>query len=359
MSRGYQMESLNETPQLAGNQTPGMETSSTSGPNDVSRMEAGCCGCRTKEGACNGGFEKINRSNLSFNPETRFEGVTKAYLDVHSGGDFFYFSSCIAVGKPYSFKVLIPSKNQDTYMEHLYSINNHLKCPCSCEECCFGLGCPFGFSYECCDYKRSQLDYTFLGKTFATMGQYIPKGCYNDCCSCICGCSRERNINLVRLNMNSNDIDSTKGENVGLLYVPGCCQNNKCVYEYHGSKRYRTEITNCCPLLWMKRCWCCSGKLEINIIDECGDQVVGNAIFRVGVYGTKYNEQGEEDTTYMMGGSTVDDTRKNCCVAPVNPHFVINFPKNATSIDKFNIINQIAYQYYYIVSKADLCCNCC
>lgn len=349
-TQGYQMgEELTNSANLAGAQT--------NMPPPKERSEAGCCGCKTSQGICNGGFERIDRNTLSFNPEERFNGVTKAYLDVHGGGDFFYYSSCCASEQAFTFKVLAPGVTQNS-MEHLYSINNHLRCCCSCDDCNLGVKClSCCCYYVCCNSNGGQLDYTFLGKTFATMGRYISPGCYNDCCSCCCGCNREKNINLVRFNQNSNDIDSTKGENVGLLYIPpGCCQANKVNYEYQGSKRYKIEVLGCCPALMYGQCCCCSGVLVINILDEMadGNPIVGKAIYRYGVYGTKYNEEGEEDTSYMLGNSTVDDTRKNCCVKPVNPHFVIHFPEKATSIDKFNIVNQIVYHYYYNIRGC--CC---
>lgn len=352
-----QMQDLKATeqqPPLAGSQAgedarihQDPSGSSTNIPN-VERKEAGCCGCKTTQGVMNGGFERIDRNSLSFNPETGFDGVTKCYLDVHSGGDFYYFAAkrCNRQ-RPFSFKVMVPSKENNLALTHLYSINHHMKCCCDdCNCVAFQYCCCF---YLCCDSVFGQLDYTFLGRTFATMGRYLTPGCYNDCCAT----AFARNINLVRFNLDSNDKDANKGENIGLLYSTnkccdcGCCCSPLVTYEYRTQMRYKVELDGCCPACWLSGC--CSGLLVINIMDlkAEGEPIVGKAVYRTGTSGKKYNENGDEDTSYLEDTTFVDDTRKNCCSEAVNPHFVIHFPEAASSIDKFNIVNQIAYIYHY------------
>ena len=87
----------------------------------------------------------------------------------------------------------------------------------------------------------------------------------------------------------------------------------------------------------------------MTIYHEAEGSACGKVLYRYGVKGASLNEEGNEDTSEKA----VDDTRNDFCPIPANPYFVIDFPLNATSIDKFNIICEVAFLVLYGVGR---CC---
>lgn len=302
--------------------------------------EPGCCGCKSSVGTVNGGKETLDKSTLSFNPEADLAQYKRIYIE--SAYDMFeYYTSCLSYFPMGGFKIYGANPEDPTKVPTLlFNINSHSKC--SCMGCCDKTCAMIGFFNLCHDAIATQLNYKVKGIPFATMGKMLKKGCYNDCTTKVLCCARAFNFNLIRLNKFYNDRDADKGEYQGLAYTPpGCCltQGGKTQLDFGTEQKFTAFGGSQC-------CYCLGGKIDMPIQDMKGNEVAICNI-RTKCNGTKLNEDGEEDLSFMTR-TDYDTNMKDCLAIPINPYFTLTFKdSNLSSLDKFNILNLVIYRLYY------------
>ena len=154
----------------------------------------------------------------------------------------------------------------------------------------------------------------------------LQKGFY--CCKCIfchfcnCCCVYTYRTLFLRENLDPDNPDFNvciKKDSTVDIERCCCCQDKVVKYISQEGIEGHTLRLDCCEIL-KRTCVCtasCTRYYDLEIaIDNPGGQKVGNIFIPNGCCSTRV---------------------ENCCYSPMN-HFEINFPKDATSFEKFQII---------------------
>ena len=211
----------------------------------------------------------------------------------------------------------------------LFTVNRHFKCCDCCEQCICGNFCCF---YACCNSILYQLDYNRNGKTFLTHGFNITEGCH--CCDLFILCTicdgPEKKL-FLRENTKPDDPDITVGIQKGKTMTNCCCCFCTDKYaEYYDINNVKgpTVRAECCDIC-KNSCmnYCCCGSL------------VGGFDFEMSIE----DEKGFKNGNIMVySGCCSNKTEGECCKLP-RAYYEVNFPPNATSEQKFQIIADLIH----------------
>ena len=218
----------------------------------------------------------------------------------------------------------------------LFTVKTHFKCCECCSQC--GVLCCCCFAYFFCDTILIQLDYKRNGNNFYTQGFNAHKGChccFLKCmvCPCCCNC-----YDVLYLRENT-DPDNPDYRNVGThtgqtldkinCCFCCCCEDKVVKYVSQNGMEGHTLRAKCCDICktnfymccCLCCCCCCGGKdLEISIENPNG-QKVGNI---------------------FVPNGCCSSLVESCCYCP-GRRFEVNFPKNITSSEKFQIIAEAVH----------------
>jgi hypothetical protein len=207
----------------------------------------------------------------------------------------------------------------------LFTVRHHYQfCNCCNDfhvDCCC-------FTYMCCDRIVTQLDYKRNNINFYTQGINIQKGCYVCYCYCSCCVCCPPTILYLRENMDPDNPDFDVGVKKGTTREQKCCflsDRTSTYFSEQGVQGYGIRL-NYCEMLkyWATCCICGLFDIEIDIEDEKGEKV-GNIIVPNGLCSKK--------------------TESGICYKP-RSYYEINFPKKASSFEKFQLIADIIHFDY-------------
>ena len=222
------------------------------------------------------------------------------------------------------YKILVDNQENDKTV--LFTARQHFKCCNCCNDFTFDCCC---FTYVCCDRIITQLDYKRNNINFYTQGANVQKGWYFCYCHCCPLCCCIPSILHLRENLDPDNPDFNVGTKKGTTRSAECCcfchDRTSTYYSNEDSKGYGVRLSFC----EMLKHWSTSligglFDLEIDIEDEKGEKV-GNIIVPNGWCSNKV--EGEP------------------CYKPRN-YYEINFPKNASSFEKFQIIADVIHLDY-------------
>ena len=212
--------------------------------------------------------------------------------------------------------------------------------------CCQSFTIPCIFcDYECCNSIITQFDYKRNNVNFYTQGHYIQSGCYF--CRCLfcqtfCFCCCSGNLLHLRENLEPDNPDFNVGVKKGSTLTAKCCGDIFTTYTSQEGLRgptiklqcceyYKNRIVGCgycypCPYPCPNPCPCsyccnCGNDVEI-IIEDANAQQAG--------------------TITLFNGNCSKKVEGMCCYDP-GRHYLINFPPNASSIEKFKIIADLIH----------------
>ena len=263
---------------------------------------------------------------LPFDVSSELSNYTRAFITKNT--DFFRTFHCCEAR---SFDYNVFGELPDGHKVLLFTVRLHFKfCDC-CNDCI--IPCIL-CDYVCCDKIIFQLDYRVNNYNFYTQGVNLQKGCYcckcqccnycNCCCCCCCNCGFLYSYRTLFLRENLDpdnpdfDVGIKKGTTLDIVRCC-CCQDKVVKYFSQEGIEGHTLRLDCCEIL-KRDCICtacCTRCYDLEIaIENPSGQKVGNIFIPNGCCSTRV---------------------ENCCYSPGN-HFEINFPKDATSFEKFQII---------------------
>ena len=260
---------------------------------------------------------------LPFDVSNELSNYNRAFITRNA--DYFRTFHCCELPM---FDYNVFGELPDGHKVLLFTVRFHFKCCDCCNDC--SIYCCLG-EYVCCDKIIFQLDYRVNNKNFYTQGLNLQKGCY--CCKCQCfnccnclGCCNSYRILYLRENLDPDNPDFNVGIKKGstLDNIRCCCCDKVVKYISQEGIEGHTLRLDCCEIC-KRSCPCtasCSRCYDLEIaIDNPSGQKVGNIFIPNGCCSTKV---------------------ENCCYYPAN-HFEINFPKDATSLEKFQIIAEVVH----------------
>ena len=260
----------------------------------------------------------VKDTNLPFNVETDLNAFTKIFMTREN--DPFKIVHCFEL---FTLDYQIFGEMPDKSKKLLFTVSEHYECDlCECDDCGCDLCC---FSLICCDKIIFQFDYRKNNQGFYTQGIYQKKGCYVRNCKkcCECNCCNCCPYHLLYLRENTDhdnpnfDVGIKKGRTETSLGK--FCNDPKTLYiteenlNGYGIKATCSEV---CKRKMLRKCCDMTTDFEIEIEDEKGNKC-GNIMLYSGLF------------SKLVEGK--------CCYMP-KAFFEINMPKNASSIQKFQII---------------------
>lgn len=265
---------------------------------------------------------------LPFDVSTELNIYSRVYI-TKQADPFRIFHNC-EVGGDY----IVYGELPDGDKKILFTVLRHFQmCNC-CQSCTISLGCCI--EYECCNSILAQFDYKRNNVNFYTQGQYIQSGLY--CCKCLClkrCCIGD--IFYLRENLEPDNPDFNVGVKKGSTLAGGCCGDILTTYTSQEGLRGPTVKVQCCELCkdrtlgcgcCCSNAGCCGYDTELIVEDANGQQT---------------------GTITLFNGGCSKKVEGMCCHIP-GRHYLINFPPNASSNEKFQIIADLIH----LDSKAHL-----
>ena len=185
---------------------------------------------------------------------------------------------------------------------------------------------PCCLEYECCNSIVFQMDYKRNNVNFYTQGNYIQSGLY--CCKCLClchfcTCCCNPNSLFLRENLDPDNPDFNVGVKKGATTSVCCCGDRFVSYTTQEGMKGPTVKAQCC-----EPCKSCCSKIcgcgcDIEmIIEDANGQQTGSI--------------------YVPNGICSKKVEGMCCYKP-GKHYVVNFPPNSSSTEKFQIIADLIH----------------
>ena len=265
------------------------------------------------------------KKEIPFKVETELNPFTKMYITKEN--DLFKIAHfCQSLTQDYQ----IFGEMSDESKKLLFTVSEHFECECCC--CCncdqIGFDCCC-FSLMLCDKILYQLDYKKNNQDFYTQGRYQQKGFQCKIPECHCCNLCPYHTLYLRENTDHDDADFDKGTKKGRTETLSCsfCSDKTSVYTTEENKQGYGIRATCSEIYrrkYLKMCCNATHDFEIEIENENGEKV-GNIM--------------------LYSGLCSDLVKDKCCYVP-KPYFEINMPKNASSIQKFQIIADIIHFDY-------------
>ena len=263
---------------------------------------------------------------LPFDVSTELNIYNRVYISRQL--DYFRnYHCCEVTGGDY----IVYGELPDGDKKILFTASKHFKCCNCCNSCIIGCGL---LDYECCDSIVTQIDYKRNNVNFYTQGQYIQSGCYL-CRWLFCYqfllCFINGQLYYLRENLEPDNPDFNVGVKRGSTLAHECCGDSLVSYTtQEGFKGPSVKLQCCekckhsCTNVLCGGCFGCNmAGCDIELIIEDG------------------NGQ-QTGTVYLPNGCCSKKVEGTCCYFP-GSHYVVNFPPNATSIEKFQIIADIIH----------------
>ena len=205
----------------------------------------------------------------------------------------------------------------------LFTVRQHFQCCKYCDNC--SINCLF-CEYMCCNRIVFQLDYKRNNTNFYTQGFNIQKGCY--CCKCnFCKCACcPPSILFLRENIDPDNPDFNVGVQKGQTVEQNCCGDRKVHYDTQEGLKGPAVKLQCCNICKHQCAKCCSCGLfgcDIEMIIEDGNG-------------------SQTGTIEVPNGSCSKKVEGTCCLLP-GSHYIVNFPANSNSTEKFQIIADLIH----------------
>lgn len=204
----------------------------------------------------------------------------------------------------------------------LFTSKQRYECCTCCKSCLIPMFC---CEYECCDSIVFQMEYKRNNVNFYTQGNYIQSGFY--CCKCLCCCQLccccNPNILFLRENLDPDNPDFNVGVKKGST-TGVCCFGDRVVF-------YTTQEGMKGPTVKGQCCDPCSAKCDRYCGLGCDiEMVIEDA-----------NGQ-QTGSIYVANGICSKKVEGTCCYRP-GKNYVVNFPPNSSSTEKFQIIADIVH----------------
>lgn len=257
---------------------------------------------------------------IPFDISNELNQYSKVYISKEL--DYFRIIHCCELNRR-DYKIFGELPNGDKKI--LFTARKHFQC-CNCNciiFCCL-------YEYVCCDKIIFQMDYKRNNIDFYTQGVNVKKGCYcSRCYCCQCGCCPQSELYL-RENIDADNPDFDfgvhKGKTSGTINCCKCLRDRTVTYTNEEGVKGPNVRLLCCEIC--KRnlgCCCCNcfncQDFEI-FIEDANGQRTGNIIIPNGCFSSKVDGKS--------------------CFCP-RKHYEINFPTNASSNEKFQIIADVIH----------------
>lgn len=220
----------------------------------------------------------------------------------------------------------------------LFTVTKYFKCCNCCNSCTIGCGI---VDYECCNSIISQFEYKRNNVNFYTQGQYIQRGCYLCrwlCCYQFLMCCLNAELYYLRENLEPENPDFNVGVKKGSTLSTHCCGDTLVTYTTQEGFRGPTVKLQCCEYYKHVCMEACAAGCLSAYCPCCGCHLLGCDLELIIEDG---NGQ-QTGTVYLPNGCCSKKVEGTCCYVPGH-HYVVNFPPNATSTEKFQIIADIIH----------------
>ena len=264
---------------------------------------------------------------LPFDVNNELNIYQRVYI-AHQHDVFRIFQTCEVAG---AFDYIVYGELPDGDKKILFTVKKHFKCCNCCDNCIISFGI---LEFACCNSILIQYDYQRNYNNFYNQGFYITQGCH--CCKCYylltnvfmcpinitpCMCCFDKCIPktyLMRENLDPENPDVNVGVKKGTTNAISCCGDKLVTYiTQEGLKGPTVKLQ--CSEDCKRGCACYDIEL---IIEDANGQQTG--------------------TIYVPRGCCSKKDEGQCCMVP-GVHFVINFPPNASSTEKFQIIADLIH----------------